>query len=109
MGPDAKVDHSMVTGGCEVYGTVENSVLFHSVQGGGGRPGALLHPDARHGGQGRAVVEYAIVAEESVIGENARVGASPDGSEDWGFAVMAQHLKVGRAPWFPPRPWLPVT
>ena len=31
MGMDAKVDHSMVTSGCEVYGTVENSVLFHSV------------------------------------------------------------------------------
>lgn len=31
-GQDAKVDpHSMVTSGCEVYGTVENSVLFHSV------------------------------------------------------------------------------
>ena len=42
-----------------------------------------------------AVVEYAIVAEESVIGENARVGASPDGSEDWGVAVIAQHLNIG--------------
>ena len=42
-----------------------------------------------------AVVEYAIVAEESVIGENARVGASPDGSEDWGIAVIAQHLSIG--------------
>ena len=42
-----------------------------------------------------AVVEYAIVAEESVIGENARVGASPDGSEDWGIAVVAQHLSIG--------------
>ena len=31
MGPNASVTHSMVTGGCEVYGKVENSVLFHSV------------------------------------------------------------------------------
>ena len=30
-GPNAQVDHSMITGGCEVYGRVENSILFHSV------------------------------------------------------------------------------
>ena len=29
------------------------------------------------------------------MGENARVGASPDGSEDWGVAVIAQHLNIG--------------
>ena len=95
MGMDAKVDHSMVTSGCEVYGTVENSVLFHSVTVEEGAvvrysilmPGAVVKKGA--------VVEYAIVAEESVIGENARVGASPDGSEDWGVAVIAQHLNIG--------------
>ena len=42
-----------------------------------------------------AVVEYAIVAEDTVIGENARVGTSPDGTEDWGIAVIAQGLRVG--------------
>ncbi|MCC8123202.1 MAG: glucose-1-phosphate adenylyltransferase, partial [Oscillospiraceae bacterium] len=30
-GPNASIVHSMVTGGCEVYGNVENSILFHSV------------------------------------------------------------------------------
>lgn len=95
MGMDAKVDHSMVTSGCEVYGTVENSVLFYSVtveEGAVVRYSILMPGTVVKKG---AVVEYAIVAEESVIGENARVGASPDGSEDWGVAVIAQHLNIG--------------
>ena len=41
-----------------------------------------------------AVVEYAIVAEESVIGENAGWALSRR-SEDWGVAVIAQHLNIG--------------
>ena len=95
MGKDARVTHSMVTSGCEVYGTVENSVLFHSViveEGAVVRYSILMPGTVVKKG---AVVEYAIVAEESVIGENARVGASPDGSEDWGIAVIAQHLSIG--------------
>ena len=30
-GPNAVISHSLVTGGCQVDGSVENSVLFHSV------------------------------------------------------------------------------
>ena len=94
-GKDAKVEHSMVTSGCEVYGTVENSVLFHSViveEGAVVRYSILMPGTVVKKG---AIVEYAIVAEEAVIGENARVGASPDGSEEWGVAVVAQHLTIG--------------
>ena len=42
-----------------------------------------------------AVVEYSIIAENAVICENAVVGTPPDGSEDWGVAVVAQNIKVG--------------
>ncbi|HIY20487.1 MAG TPA: glucose-1-phosphate adenylyltransferase [Candidatus Flavonifractor merdigallinarum] len=94
-GSNAKIEHSMVTGGCEVYGTVENSVLFHSViveEGAVVRYSILMPGTVVKAG---AVVEYAIVAENSVIGERAKVGASPDGSEDWGVAVVAQHLTIG--------------
>ena len=95
MGKDAKVDHSMVTGGCEVYGTVENSVLFHSViveEGAVVRYSILMPGTVVKAG---AVVEYSIIAENSVIGERARVGTSPDGTEEWGVAVVAQNLTVG--------------
>ena len=96
-GPNAKLSHSMVTGGCEVYGTVENSVLFHSVtvEEGAKVSYSILMPGTvvKTG----AVVEYAIVAENTVIGRNARVGAPPtaENSADWGIAVVAQNLKVG--------------
>ena len=97
-GPDARVSHSMVTGGCEVYGTVENSVLFHSVTVEKGAkvrysilmPGAVVKEGAE--------VSYAIVAERAVIGAGARVGAPPDPehpSDDWGIAVVAEGIRVG--------------
>ena len=45
-----------------------------------------------------AVVEYAIIAENTVVGEQAHVGTSPDANADseWGIAVVAQNLRVGR-------------
>ena len=103
MGSTAKVDHSLVTGGCEVYGTVENSVLFHSViveEGAVVRYSILMPGTVVKKG---AVVEYAIVAESSVIGEGAKVGAAPDGSDGWGVAVVAQHLNVSDGAVVPPK------
>ena len=103
MGPKASVDHSMVTGGGEVYGKVENSVLFHSVvveEGAEVRYSILMPGTVVKAG---AVVEYAIVAENSVICENAHVGAAADGSADWGVAVVAQNLRVGPGAVVPPK------
>lgn len=88
-GENAVISHSIVTGGSEVCGHVENSVLFHSVQVEEGAtvrysilmPGAVV--------KAGATVEYAIVAERAVVGGNATVGAPPDGSDNWGIAVVA--------------------
>jgi len=94
-GPDAVVSHSMVTGGCEVYGTVENSVLFHSVVV---EPGATVRYSILMPGtvvRAGAQVDYAIVAEDAVIGAGARVGTPPNGDPDnWGITVVAQGLTV---------------
>ena len=97
-GPNADIRHSLVTGGCEVDGEVENSVLFHSVKVEKGAkvhysivmPGAVVKEGAQ--------VEYTIVAENAVIGAGARVGAAPSEMEDagdWGIAVVAEGIKVG--------------
>ena len=98
-GPDAKVSHSIVTGGCEVWGEVANSILFNSVIV---EEGARVHYSILMPGtvvKKGAVIEYAIVAENTVIGEDARVGTPPpssgDEAGDWGIAVVAQNLKVG--------------
>ncbi len=89
------MSHCLLTGGCTVDGSVENSVLFHSVTVEQGAqveysilmPGAVVKAGAR--------VSYAIVAEGAVIEENARVGAPPDGSDGWGVAVVAGGVRVG--------------
>ena len=94
-GPNAKVTHSLVTGGCKVDGTVANSVLFHSVTVEKGAdvqysilmPGAVVKAGAK--------VSYAIVAENAVIEADAQVGAAPDGSSEWGIAVVASGLNIG--------------
>ena len=46
-----------------------------------------------------AVVRYAIVAEDTVIEENAVVGQSPESVgdiKDWGIAVIGEGLTVGK-------------
>ena len=94
-GPDARVHHSLVTGGCSVDGTVENSVLFHSVtvekdadvQYSILMPGAVVKSGAK--------VSYAIVAEDAVIESDAVVGAPPDDDPSWGIAVVAGGVHIG--------------
>ncbi|MDR1569423.1 MAG: glucose-1-phosphate adenylyltransferase [Oscillospiraceae bacterium] len=71
---DSVVSNSMITEGCEVYGTVEHSVLFAGVCVEKGAlirdsvimPGAAIRAGAR--------VERAIIAEGAVIGEKSVVG-----------------------------------
>lgn len=105
LGETASVSHSLITEGCEVHGTVENSVLFTNVTVKKGArvkysivmPGAVLEEDA--------TVEYAIVAEDAVIGKGAHVGADPSASslEDWGVAVVGSMVHVGCGATLKPR------
>lgn len=55
-GMDAKVTNSLVADGCEIKGTVENCILFKGVKIEAG-----------------AVVKNAILMQDTVIGENARI------------------------------------
>lgn len=93
-GPDARIIHSIVTEGCEIYGSVENSVLSSSVKVGKGAsvlysvlmPGAVVEDGA--------VVEYAIVGENTVIGKGAHIGAEPDGTDAWGVATCGPDITI---------------
>ena len=95
-GPNARISHSLVTGGCLVDGTVENSVLFNSVVVEEGAdvqysilmPGAVVRRGAR--------VAYAIVAEDAVIEADAQVGTPPNDDPGWGIAVVAGGVTIGR-------------
>ncbi len=94
----AKVENSMVAEGCDIWGTVDFSVLFSGVtveQGAVVRdsiimPGAVIRAGAR--------VEYSIVAENAEIGPGAVVGCRPEEMDDkdaWGVAVVGEGVTVG--------------
>ncbi len=97
MGKKASVQHSVLTQGCCVEGTVENSVLSAGVTIAEGAkvaysvlmPGVKVEPGA--------VVEYAIVGEGAVVGPQAKVGGDPAGydPDQWGIAVLGPATKIG--------------
>ena len=74
IGPDASVENSMITEGCEIYGSVSGSVLSSGViveqgavvEDSAIMPGCVIKKGSR--------VKRAIIAEQSVIGENCIVG-----------------------------------
>ena len=94
----AKVEHSLVTDGCEVYGELDYSILFENVTVEEGAtvdyslimPGAIIKKGAK--------VKYAIIAEDVVVEENAVVGCDPTEiqREDFGITVIGSGITVGK-------------
>ena len=78
LGEKAVVENSMLTEGCEVYGTVKHSVLFEGVivEEGAVVENSVIMPGTRI--KAGAVVNRTIVAEDCVVNTNARVG-EPEG------------------------------
>ena len=95
VGENSVISHSLVTGGCKVDGTVENSVLFHSVtvEEGANVQYSILMPGTVV--KAGATVQYSIVAENAVIEAGAQIGAAPTGEDGWGVAVVAGGVTVG--------------
>ena len=93
-GENASIVHSIVTEGCEIDGTVENSVLSSAVKVGTGAnvvysvlmPGAVVEEGA--------TVEYAIVGENTVVHKGAHVGTPPDGTDAWGVATCGPNIEI---------------
>ena len=102
----ATIQNSLAAEGCNVYGTVDFSVLFAGVYV---APGAVVRdsiimPGARI--EEGAQVQYAIVAENSVVGANAVVGQRPEdmeNKEDWGVAVIGPGCKLDAGSVVPPK------
>ena len=94
----AKVQNSLISDGCNIYGEIDFTVLFAGVHIGKGAvvrdsiimPGAVIHEGAS--------VQYAIISENVVIGKNAVVGARPEDMqcrEDFGITVVGDNVKIG--------------
>ena len=94
----AKVEHSLVTDGCDVSGTLDYSILFEnvtvkenaSVEYSLVMPGAVIKRGAK--------VKYSIIAEDAVVEENAVIGKDPTevSPDDFGITVIGNGVTVGK-------------
>ncbi len=102
----ASVQNSLVAEGCNVYGEIDFAVLFAGVYI---APGAvvkdsIIMPGSRI--EENAIVQYAIVAENAVIGKGAVVGARPEDIEnkdEWGVAVVGAGCMIAPGATVPPK------
>ena len=90
IGKASLVEHSVVTQGCEITGTVKNSVLSPGARV---EDGAEVHYSVLMPGvtvKRGAVVRYAILGENCQVDAGAVVGADPESCEpdEWGITVL---------------------
>lgn len=97
IGECADIKNSMITEGCDVNASVNNSVLFSDVTAEAGATidySVIMRNVKIAKG---AKVQYAIIADDAVIEEGAIIGAPPEDypdRENWGIAVIGQGAKV---------------
>ncbi len=94
VGEEAKVRNSVLAEGCEIYGTVENSVLFSNITV---EKGAVIRDSVVMSNctiKAGARVEYSILDSNVVVGENARVGENMQDAK--GIAVVASGISIGK-------------
>ena len=108
IGKDALVEHSVLTQGCEVDGTVKNSVLSHSVriEEGAEVLYSVLMPGVTV--KSGAVVHYAIVGENCQVDAGAKVGGTPESCDPdtWGITVLGPGAVIGENEVVPPHTML---
>ena len=92
IGEKASVKNSIITEGCEIYGTVHNSVIFTGAKV---MEGAIVRDSVIMSGtvvEADAKVEYSILDENVTIGKNATVGVSKEKSK--GIAVIGADVVI---------------
>ena len=89
---DAVIENSMITEGCDIYGTVQNSVLGAGVVV---KAGAVVKDSLIFDGaviEEGAVVNYSIIDTGVVVGKGATVGADKESAA--GVAVVGAGVKL---------------
>jgi glucose-1-phosphate adenylyltransferase len=92
VGKDALIENSSLTDGCEIYGTVRNSVLGAGVkvmEGASVIDAVILDDVVIDSG---AVVNYSIIDGNTVIGKNCVVGASKESANE--ITVVGANITV---------------
>ena len=92
VGSEAVIDNSLIIEGCEIEGTVKNSVIGSGVKIGRGATviDSVIMEDAVI--EEGATVVYSIVDSETVIGKGATVGE--DRATASGIAVLGRGVRV---------------
>ncbi len=97
IGENANVVNSMITEGCDVEASVNNSILFSDVEA---KKDAQIDYSVIMRNvkiESGAKIQYAIIADDAIIEEGAEVGAPPEDFPDrdkWGIAVIGQGARV---------------
>lgn len=88
----AKTDNSIIMSGCEIYGTVENSVLSSDVVIGKGAvvKNSIIMSDVII--DDNAVVEYSIIDENTIIGKGAKIGNSIESGK--GITLLGRNIRI---------------
>ena len=93
LGYDGKVNNAIVMSGCEIYGTVENSVLASDVVV---KKGAIVRNSIIMSDvviEENAVIDYAIIDEKTKIGKGAKIGADVEGKKRK-ITVLGRNINV---------------
>lgn len=92
IGEGAKTDNSIIMSGCEIYGSVENSVLASDVvvKKGAVIKNSIIMSDVVIGEN--SVIEYTIIDENTVVGNNVKIGAKNDKKN--GITVLSRNITV---------------
>jgi glucose-1-phosphate adenylyltransferase len=93
IGPTGSMKNSIISEGCEIYGTVEHSIIFPGVKISSGAyvkdsiimANSLINYDT--------TVEYSIIDEHVAVGHNSKIG--DDKSKLAGITVLAKDITVG--------------
>lgn len=93
IGNGAKVSNSIIMSGCEIYGTVENSVLSSDVvvEKGAVVKNSIIMAESKI--SENAAVKYSIIDEKTTIGKNATVGEEVTSGKNK-IAVLGRNLSV---------------
>lgn len=92
VGDGAKVVNSIIMSGCEIYGTVENSILASDVivKKGAVIKNSIIMSDVIV--DENANIKYSIIDENVSVGKNANIGSEKQSGK--GIAVVGRNTKV---------------
>ena len=94
IGKNGRVVNSIVASGCEIEGTVENSILSHDVKVGKGAivKNAIIYAETVI--EEGAVINYAIIDENVTVGKNAKVGEERNG--ELKVSVLGRDITISK-------------